>query len=126
MLFSGMLLGWSRAGELLRGRVVHHQPMPRSTKTRIAIYDNFEADKVTLLFLTSGLRPLISDICRSHGRTMRNRSIGTEIFFNSVGPNFSNRASSAFRIWRSTSIDTQIPPAPDNGSIRDAMFTPSP
>jgi len=63
---------------------------------------------------------------RSHGSTIRNKSIGTEMFFNSVGASFSKRASSALRIWRSTSIETQIPPAPANDSIRDAMFTPSP
>jgi len=64
--------------------------------------------------------------CFSHGRTMRNRSIGTEMFFNSAGASFSKRVSTALRIWRSTSIDTQIPPAPANGSMREAMFTPSP
>ena len=57
---------------------------------------------------------------------MRNKSIGTEMFFRSVGASFSNRASSALRIWRSTSIETQIPPGPATGSIREAMFTPSP
>ena len=52
--------------------------------------------------------------------------IGTEMFFNSVGASFSNRASKALRIWRSTSIDTQIPPALATCSMREAMFTPSP
>jgi Ca-activated chloride channel family protein len=52
---------------------------------------------------------------------MRNKSIATEIFFSSVGASFSKRASSALRICRSTSIDTQIPPALASGSMRDAM-----
>ena len=63
---------------------------------------------------------------RSHGSTMRNKSIGTEMFFRSVGASFSNRASNALRTCRSTSIETQIPPGPATGSIREAMFTPSP
>jgi hypothetical protein len=32
---------------------------------------------------------------------MRNKSIGTEMFFNSVGANFSKWVSTALRIWRS-------------------------
>src|SRR5205809_5956478 len=45
------------AGEvgLLRGCVVHHQPMPRATKTRTATHNSFESGKATLLFLTSDL-----------------------------------------------------------------------
>ena len=68
---------------------------------------------------------LLSLAC-SQGSTIRNKSIGTEMFFSSVGASFSKRASSALRICRSTSIETQIPPAPASGSIREAMFTPSP
>src|SRR6266550_2764880 len=51
-------------------------------------------------------------VSRSHGSTMRNKSIGTEMFFSSVGASFSNRASSALRIWRSTSIETTDPARP--------------
>src|SRR6184192_3534197 len=58
----------------------------------------------------------------SHGRMIRKRSICSLMFFKSAEPNFSNRASSALRICRSTSIETQMPPAPANCSMRDAMF----
>ena len=62
----------------------------------------------------------------SHGNTIRNRSIGSLMFFKSAEPNFSNLASRALRICRSTSVETQIPPAPASCSMREAMFTPSP
>src|SRR5215212_11316210 len=97
---------------VLRERVVHHQPTPIiSTNTKaIAAGANLRDFSLGSAsdFGTTGAR------C-SHGSTMRNRSIGTEMFFRSVGASFSNRASNALRIWRSTSIDTQIPPAPASG-----------
>ena len=59
-------------------------------------------------------------------KARKDRAQQLPMFFKSAEPNFSNRASSALRICRSTSIETQIPPAPASASIREAMFTPSP
>src|SRR5690349_1129060 len=98
----------------LRGWVVNHQPTAiskskRSPTATVKILRELRLDTVSDLATT--------EACFSQDRTMRNKSIGTEIFFKSVGASFSKRASSAFRICRSTSIDTQIPPAFAKGSI---------
>src|SRR5205085_12691563 len=106
--------------------VDHHQPKSMKARRITPTQTNFFAADVVRALPISDLGLLISDFLCSHGSTMRNKSIGTEIFFSSVGASFSNRASKALRIWRSTSIETQIPPAPASDSIREAMFTPSP
>src|SRR5439155_24601840 len=75
------------AGEvgLLRGCVVHHQPMPiiNSTPSAIAVGTNFRE-----VGLDSVSNLAIDGVRCSQGRTMRNKSIDTEIFFNSVGASF--------------------------------------
>src|SRR5215212_8955467 len=93
---------------VLRERVVHHQPTPIISTNAKAIAAGANLPD----FILGSASDLGTAGARcSHGSTMRNRSIGTEIFFRSVGASFSNRASSALRICRSTSIDTQMPPA---------------
>src|SRR5262249_62193327 len=98
--------------EGLRVCVVHHQPMPIIESKRIAAIGiqpsfGFRRSIVDLEACASSSPRLTEG---SQGRTIRNKSIGTEMFFNSVGASFSKRASSALRIWRSTSFDTPIPP----------------
>src|SRR6476660_7756421 len=109
------MTGWPRTGRGLRG--VHHQPMPinKSTITAIARV----RDLLAVGFVGAVGDGLTTCALRSQGSTIRNKSIGTEMFFNSVGASFSKRASNALRVCRSTSIDTQMPPAPANGSILD-------
>src|SRR5262245_46829475 len=129
MLFAG-ISGASIAdavavGEVgvLRGRSDHHQPTPiiNAKTSATAAHRNLRDARVDAVsdWGTTEARS-------SQGGMMRNKSIGMEMFFNSVGANFWKRASSVLRICRSTSIETQMPPGPANGSIREAMFTPSP
>src|SRR6266446_8226049 len=80
---------------LLRGCVVDHQTMAiinrkASASAAGTSFGEVGLDSVSNL-TTDGVR------C-SQGRTMRNKSIVTEMFFNSVGASFSKRASSALRI----------------------------
>ena len=105
----------------LRDCAVHHQPMPMISNKTIAIAAGKNVRDVDGVWIFATGVP-----GRSHGNAIRNKSIGTEMFFNSVGASFSKRVSIALRIWRSTSIDTQTPPAFANCSMREAMFTPSP
>src|SRR5262249_34831819 len=134
ILFSGILCDWLACGAaeatFLFGRVVHHQPRAMAITIGIPPRANLLIGSERVFSLIADFELGTSDFPAragtSHGRTMRNKSMGTEMFFNSVGANFSKRVSTALRIWRSTSIDTQIPPAPASGSMREAMFTPSP
>jgi hypothetical protein len=125
MLFStaATVPGAADGAGCLRGSTFHHQPTAMINNKRSAIAASTNLRDVdfdrTSVFATGAPG-------RSHGNTIRNKSMGTEMFFNSVGASFSKRASSVLRICRSTSIETQIPPALANCSMREAMFTPSP
>ena len=68
-----------------------------------------------------GALPLQTTTATQSGKVRRQFNV-----FQFAEENFSKRASSAFRIWRSTTIEMRIPPAQASGSIREAIFTPSP
>ena len=105
---------------VLRGRSDHHKPTPiiNSRASPTTVGRNFRAldfDAGSVFSTRVG--------CFSHGRMMRNKSIGMEMFFNSVGANFSKRASSELRICRSTSIETQMPPARQPLDARSDVYS---
>src|SRR6187402_239607 len=73
------------------GRSDHHQPTPiiNAKTSATAVHKNLRDARVGSVSDCE-----TTEASSSQGGMMRNKSIGMEMFFNSVGANFSKRASS--------------------------------